>query len=253
MIQSVERAIALMDAVATEREGIGVRELARRTGLKPSTAQQLLKTLQARGLLLFDEDLRRYRLGLALLRLAESVDPVASLRGVCKPFIDKLHATLHETVAALTIIQGTVVMVEGRETDRALSAKGPRGIVEHPHIWASGRILLAHQPPEWQRRYAESEPLADLGPHLPKTPEELLTLLRQTIQEEVVETHDAGGHGVVALAMPVFDGDQRLVLALGCSVPVVRFTPSFKKLALKEIAASARQITAQLGSKASPK
>jgi DNA-binding IclR family transcriptional regulator len=247
MIQSVERAIALLNAVASEREGLGVRELARRTGLKPSTAQQLLKTLQARGMLLFDEDLRRYRLGLAFMRLAQTADPVLALRGVCRPFIDELHASLGETVTALTFISGVVVLFEGRETDRVLAVKGSRGVVEHPHIWASGRLLLAHQPPDEQRRYAEAEPLAELGPNLPKTPETLLAVLRQTAQADFVEARDAGGSGVVALSVPVFDAAGSIMVALGCSVPLVRFTPAFKRLALRELKDAARQISTLLG------
>ena len=53
MIQSVDRAVTLLAEVAAHGAWVGVRELARSAGLKVPTAQNLLKTLAARGLLDF--------------------------------------------------------------------------------------------------------------------------------------------------------------------------------------------------------
>ena len=69
LVQSVERALMLLNQVAWHGDWVGLRELARGTGLKVPTAQNLLKTLQAYGFLEFDERMRRYRIGLAALRL----------------------------------------------------------------------------------------------------------------------------------------------------------------------------------------
>ncbi len=54
MIQSVNRAIDLLQAVAGRSQGAGVSELARACDLKVQTAQTLLKTLAFRNLLAFD-------------------------------------------------------------------------------------------------------------------------------------------------------------------------------------------------------
>ena len=59
MIQSVDRALKLLAIIASHKDWIGVREIARMAGLKASTCQNFLKTLQANGFLEFNAATRR--------------------------------------------------------------------------------------------------------------------------------------------------------------------------------------------------
>ncbi len=85
MIQSLQRALNIMNCVAAAHGWIGVREIARNTDLKVTTAQQLLKTLQAENYLDFDESSRRYRIGLAALMLSEGNDITRVLSEIVDP------------------------------------------------------------------------------------------------------------------------------------------------------------------------
>ena len=57
-------------------------ELARRLGLHKSTASRLLATLQKRGLVEQDDETGKYRLGLVVIRLAETAERTLDLRGI---------------------------------------------------------------------------------------------------------------------------------------------------------------------------
>lgn len=76
MIQSLERGLLILNVIAKKADWVGVRELARETGLTISTAQNLLKTLQKSGYLEFEPSLRKYKIGISVLRLGYSLDPV---------------------------------------------------------------------------------------------------------------------------------------------------------------------------------
>ena len=48
-LQSVHRALDLLEALADEKDGLGLTALARRVGLKPGTAGNILRALKERG------------------------------------------------------------------------------------------------------------------------------------------------------------------------------------------------------------
>lgn len=246
-VQSVERALALLNHVAGHGEWIGVRELARATGLKVPTAQNLLKTLQVQGFLEFDERLRRYRIGLAALRLAERVDPVARLADFVHPYVAQVFAEFGETVAALAWVRGEAVTVDWRQAERPLTVTAGRRFMKHPHCLATGKLLLAFQGEAFRRRYAGGEPLCELQPNSPGTVEDLLAEFLKVREQGYAEALDVQNSGVGAVAAPVFDANGAIVVALGCSAPLVRFAELQRAVVRRRLIEVAGRMSAALG------
>src|SRR4029077_1476731 len=73
-IQSVDRAAALLKAIADSSRPPTVVELAEACMLNRSTAWRLLATLDAHGLIGRDPVIQRYSLGYAFLRIAAGAD-----------------------------------------------------------------------------------------------------------------------------------------------------------------------------------
>jgi DNA-binding IclR family transcriptional regulator len=70
-VQSVERAVALLDAIAAAApRGETVADLAQACGINRATAWRLLATLEGRGLVDRDPATNRYQIGYTLVRLA---------------------------------------------------------------------------------------------------------------------------------------------------------------------------------------
>src|SRR5205085_3366912 len=94
-VQSVERAFALLEALAeTGPDGMTLSDLGRSLGVSKSTAYAILQTLLAGG---FVADSgtgmsRRYRLGMALARLGDVVVSQIALRDVAMPGMRSLTA-----------------------------------------------------------------------------------------------------------------------------------------------------------------
>jgi DNA-binding IclR family transcriptional regulator len=196
MIQSVERALDILNAVAQADEWLGVREIARRTGLKVPTVQQLLKTLQKKGYLEFDPDQRKYRIGVAATLLARGADPLVKLGDFIEPFVERIHKQFGETVVALVYHAGAFMSVACRPSIHKLTVMPPtRGQpAEEPQVMASGRLLLAYMPPEIQRRFVKDAATRSLLP---------------AIREAgVAEVSDVKGSGIAALAVPVWSVRQ---------------------------------------------
>src|SRR5438046_5839191 len=96
-IQAVDRAAALLKAVADSRQPLTVVELAALTGLNRSTAWRLLATLDQHGLVERDPVTQRYSVGYAILQMAAGGDYDALVRRA-RPVLERLAVDTGETV-----------------------------------------------------------------------------------------------------------------------------------------------------------
>ncbi|MCX6953534.1 MAG: IclR family transcriptional regulator [Verrucomicrobia bacterium] len=224
MIQSVEKALRLLQALDLQTDWIGVRELSRQLKFSPPTTHNLLKTLVAASFVEANPATRQYRLGLAAIRLGAGSDPLNNMRLFARPVIEKLAAEFDETIVVVTWQDGQAVVVDWIQAEHPLAVTHNHGVIEHPIVFASGRVLLAHQSRDEQLRYAKSESLGRLGANVPRTRAELLELLAKVAADGYALTENVGDSGVIALGAPVFDAKGRLLLAIGCSAPISRTT-----------------------------
>ena len=140
---SVERAIAVLDALADADAPLGTNELARRLGTNASTVSRLLGTLAAAGLVERVEETGRYRLGVRLLALGTRVQAGLDVRRLAHPLLERLEAATGET-ATLSLPAGgeavTIDFVASRASVRSIAAGGRPSLA---HATAVGRVLLA--------------------------------------------------------------------------------------------------------------
>src|ERR687889_2596915 len=96
-VASVARALALLDELGANPEGLGVNELARRIGVNASTASRLLATLEAGRIVDRAPGGGPYRLGMRLVALADGVLARLDVRDVARPRLRDLVAATGET------------------------------------------------------------------------------------------------------------------------------------------------------------
>lgn len=236
-IQSVERALTLLELVVDRGNGVGVRELARETGLKAPTAQQLMKTLQARGFVHFDPDSRQYLAGRSLARLCQIVDPLATLRDALRPAVQAFHEQLGETTIAQTLIEGEARIILEFAGSHPLTVRHGLVVIDDPHLWASGSVVLAWQSRDYLDHYAQAHQWSAA-----QTKEyfNLLADIREHGHAEMVNVNDSG---VAALGAPVLDRRGEFVCAIGCSAPLARWDEGRRETMIREL----RQLVADIG------
>jgi len=252
MVQSVTRALELLEQVATHEDWVGVRELAREVGLKAPTAHNLLRTLASKRFLEFDEQSGRYRVGLAVLLLARRVDRLPRLAAFARPYLERVFAEVGETTVVCALIAGRVVIVDHRQGNQPVSVAHDDGVIEHPHTLASGKLLLAFCDRPAQRRYAKGEPLGRLGPNVPRTVGELLDDLRKVRSRRYAETVNARGYGIGAVAVPVFGPSDEIEVTIACSAPLSRFGRERRRQVLSRLFEVADEMARSLGGSARP-
>ena len=87
---TVVHGLAVLQSFTMTEPALGNKELAARTGLSKATISRLTYTLALKGLLLYDAQLRRYRLGAGVLSLAYPMLSGIRLRQLARPFMRAL-------------------------------------------------------------------------------------------------------------------------------------------------------------------
>src|SRR5215203_1358051 len=145
-VRSVDRAAALLLALGDSQGEAGVTELARRLGLHKSTASRLLATLEKRGLVEQDDETGRYRLGMIVLRLAETAERTLDLRAIAMPELERLARATRETTG-LGVAHGDRLLTVAQSDGPNLVAMGDwTGRSVPMHSIASGKVMLSAMP-----------------------------------------------------------------------------------------------------------
>ncbi len=104
---------------------------------------------------------------------------MADMRRFAQPFIEEFSARFEETTVVVTWQNTQAVAVDWIQAGHPLAVTHNHGVIEDPLVFASGRVLLAYQSADEQRRHAAKEDLGALGINSPRTTAEVLALLKK--------------------------------------------------------------------------
>jgi DNA-binding IclR family transcriptional regulator len=144
-VQSVQRAAALLEAIASEPEPRTAPELAGRCGLNRSTAWRILATLEDVGLVGRDPQTQRYAIGPAVARLAAAGGD--SLPVLARPHLEELARRTGETVSLAVPRRLQLVYVDQVQAPHVM-APDWLGKAVPVHATSTGKALLAFLPPD---------------------------------------------------------------------------------------------------------
>lgn len=240
---SVARAIALIDALASEPGALGVNELARRIDVTPSTASRLLATLEQGGLTARAAD-GRYTLGLRLLALADHLLTQLDMRELARPHLHALVAATDETATLSVPTGGDAVTVDFVPGNSSVISMARIGRPNPAHATAIGKTLLAFG------RLPEDVSAEPLGAFTDRTITDQPRLARAVADVRTAGWAEAVGEreaDLAALAAPVFGARGQLVAIIGLQGPLERITGPRRSAMLRDLLDAARELSVQLG------
>jgi IclR family acetate operon transcriptional repressor len=147
-VQSVDRAMLLLEALGEDEEGYRLTDLAIRTGLSPSTAHRLLTTLEKRRFVAFDQSDNMWHVGRQSFAIGSAFIRRRNFVAPALPFLRRLRDVTHETANLGVVDDGEVIVltqVESREIMRAITRVGGRAPMVTSGI---GKAILATYPDE---------------------------------------------------------------------------------------------------------
>jgi len=217
-VQSVDRALKILSSVAFSEKPLGVREIARRCGLKPSTAYSLIKTLRASNYIESSQAGRKCKLGVSaiLLSVGKAQEFLSMFHDVSYPIIDQFYEEFPGNIGLYALLGDNVFSISN------VVAKSPgtytmrEGLfIRDPHQIASGRMLFSMAEP----RVVASFCRKCFGRAASEEAVKFKAALASIAVCGYAEGENLGDSGSYAASAPV-NGVKGVPLALGVSIPV---------------------------------
>ncbi|MGI8433454.1 MAG: IclR family transcriptional regulator [Nocardioidaceae bacterium] len=220
----VGKALALLTRLGDYPDGAPAAELARQVGFPLSTAHRLLGALVRDGFASFDQDNKRYELGLRIFQLAQQVLHARGLTGLAKPVLEEVSSVTKEATL-LAVRDGErqlyLYSSQGPQQVRVVGEAGRHGPL---HCTSQGKVLVAFAEPSAREYLIENLPLDPAGPKAITT--------RSRFRNEIEEVRERGWAvadeeheaGIRAISVPVFGHDEVAAGALATAAPAFRMS-----------------------------
>ncbi len=220
-VQSVERALDILEFLSQSGGEVGVSEIGTNTDLTAGTAHRLLATLAARGYVHRNARTRRYGLGLKSLTMA--IAAKERIGTLARPFLEDLARASQET-ANLAVLEGnsTVYVEQAAPPNRMLRTFTEPGNRVPLHSTGTGKVLLAHQSPRLVDFIIDRAGLPRQSIGTITEPSQLRGELREIRRQGYAVDYEEQEEGVRCLAVPVFGPDRDVFAALSVSGPASR-------------------------------
>jgi IclR family acetate operon transcriptional repressor len=243
-IQSVDRALYLLETIAEAGGETTLTDLATRTKLNISTCHHLLATLIKRGFVAKVPGRRLYALGARIIHLSHACLQV-DLPRRAQPYLEAVNEATGETVHLAAVQGDAVVKVAVREARHAVRVDtGKLGKMEDPHATSVGKAILAWLPEDEIRRILAAgmprrteHTITDFG--------ELLESLRHVRRNGIAFDREESLPGVICVGAAIRDQTGSVIGAISASTPTMRATEEHLALMREQITAAARALSTE--------
>jgi DNA-binding IclR family transcriptional regulator len=241
-IQVIDRAAALLDAIARYPSPVSLKVLSAETGLHASTAYRILASLISNRFV--DKDAAgRYRLGLRLLQLGARMHGNLDLRAIALPVMETLRDKLGESVN-LTIREGDeVVYIEKATPNRMMHVQQLIGSRAPLHVTAVGKLMLGASGPDACEGYAARTNLPAYTRKTITTLQRLIEECSRSVSRGYAFDDEEAEMDVGCIGVLLYDGTGNVAAGLSVSAPIERRREAW----VADVIEAGRQISAALG------
>jgi IclR family transcriptional regulator, acetate operon repressor len=247
-VQSVDRALDIMETLVTSKNGLALMELAARVSLNTSTCHHLLQTLLLRGYVEQEPDTKRYALGNRILHLQYGRTQQIDLVAQAQPIVGRLNeATGEATHLAVLVGLDLVTLLKMESLLPVRVDDAPLGKTHAAHATATGKALLAFAPENQLRELLKNGELRRFTDRTIVKPELLMSDLENVRRQGFSVDDGEFQLGVYCVGAPVRDHAGKVVASVSSSMPALRVTKSRIDEVIKWTRDTALEISLRLG------
>ena len=246
-VQSVDRALKILELLARYEDGLGLIELSHQANLTKSTGHRLLHTLIENGYVKQNLENGPYQLTFKMFRLgAKTVEKMDILK-LSRPYLQKLKDDFGEVIHLVIRDDQEIVYIDKVETDhtiRMYSNIGKRGTLYSTSV---GKAILAYQPDDALAELWKTLTLVQKTEYTITAWAEFLEEIKIIRSEGYALDREENELGVKCIGVAILDYTGAPVGAVSVSGPVQRMTEEKMKEIKAEILTIKRQISKELG------
>ena len=246
-IQSVDRALLIIEVFEGNNRELSLSQIARELNLNKSTVFGLVNTLKNRGYLEQNPENARYKLGIKLFKLGSMVEASLDVRDVAKPFLKLLSEKYRETVHLCLYVKNEVIYIDKVDGPGSMRMYSQMGKAAPFHCTGVGKAVLSFLDDQTMNQIMQSHNFKIFTPNTIATPEALLKeidKIRHTgycIDNEEIEI------GLRCVAAPIFNRKREVVGALSIAGPAARILHQDEDKIAEDVRKVSMMISERLG------
>lgn len=245
-VRSVERAVAVLAALAASESPQTLTQIASRVSLSVPTAFRLLRTLQGQRLATTDE-VGRYTLGGRILEFGHAYLRQLDIIAIARPFLVAARNAVNETVGLAVRSGDAWIPVTSVQALHPIRRVMPPGDPTPLYASGIGKLLLSGESDAEIEAYIARTTLVPYSETTVVDPDVLRAQIREIGARGYAISVNERGAGGVGISTPIFDHEGSIVAALAIGAPVSRYTPEVGEAYIAAAKEAARGISAALG------
>ncbi len=246
-VQSVDRALSIIETLAEDDEGYRLSDLAVRTGLSTSTVHRLLATLEKRRFVQFDRYESKWHVGARSFSVGATFARRRNFTAQAMPYLRKLRDLTRETANLAVVDDQSIIVltrIESREIMRSLTKVGGRVAMVASGV---GKAVLA--------TYADADVNAIIRHHgMPRLteksivrPSDLFKELEKVRRQGFAIDDEEASMGLRCIAAVVYNDNSEPLAAISVSGMTSRITDERLPALGETVRAVAAELTLALG------
>jgi IclR family transcriptional regulator, acetate operon repressor len=246
-VQSVDRALSIIETLAEDDEGYRLSDLAVRTGLSTSTVHRLLATLEKRRFVLFDRHESNWHVGAKSFSVGATFARRRNFTAQAMPYLRKLRDQTRETVNLAVVDDESIIVlvrIDSREITRSLTKVGGRVAMVASGV---GKAVLATYSDEEVNAIICRQGMPRLTEKSMVRPGELFKELEATRQRGYAVDDEEARIGLRCVAAVVYDDCAEPLAAISVSGMTSRIADDRLPLLGCIVRGVAAELTAALG------
>jgi IclR family transcriptional regulator, acetate operon repressor len=221
-IQSLDRGLVILEAVAKSRRPVNTAELAELLEIDHSSAFRLANTLKRRGFLACPGGRTDYVLGPSIWRLSRQYDWSDMLARVCREHLKQLAGEAEETAHLAVRVGNQALFVDHVTTHHVILVSGQTGESVPLHSTAHGKALLADfEKPQLEELFGNTR--LTVAGNAAVSLDGLAEVCRRTRAQGYATDDEEYHEGIRCVAAPIRDKDGAVIASIGISAPSARF------------------------------
>lgn len=247
-IESVRRALQVLEAFTQETPCLTLTEIAEAVGLDKSTCFRFVFTLEKLGYLRRDLDSRRYHPGLKVLRLGFTVLDIIELSEVAKPFLKTLSERCGETTNMVVREGNEIVYIARNRTQQIVNVNLQLGSRLPVYCTSMGKAVLLDMTRDGLIRLLGEGPFPCLTPNTITHLDDLVAELAKVRELGYAINEEELAAGLSSVAAPIRGIEGTIIAAINISVPCARVSRGKMETELAPmVVETAHQISNALG------
>ena len=246
-IQSVKRAMTIIDYIAKNSNSAGITQISRELSLSKSTVHGLVSTLEQMDYLQQNSQNGEYSLGIKLFELGQVIYSNMDLRVIARPFLQQLVDKHRETTHLAILSKGDVIYIDKVDSKQSIGIISHIGGRNPSYCTGVGKVLLAGLSAEALDKLIQSINFHKFTEKTITDPELLKKHLAQVREDGYALDMEEIEEGLICVAAPIKNYREQVIAAISISGPKSRMGRE-RVLEIKtDITATGQDISRQLG------